>query len=72
MLIYIRVSGGHPASGSEFEHGYHTIQYTATDTHGNKDFCTIKFRVIGKCLQYKFRKTSSKPSNFDPSYLFYI
>lgn len=35
-------------SGSRFERGIHAIQYSATDKHGLKGFCSLHFRVIGK------------------------
>lgn len=39
-------------SGSRFERGIHAIQYSATDKHGLKGFCSLHFRVIVKTCDH--------------------
>lgn len=47
-FLFFSTKGGHPPSGSLFEHGYHIISYTAIDVHGNMAVCSFGFRVTGK------------------------
>lgn len=47
-FFFFSINGGHPPSGFSFEHGYHIISYTATDSYGNMAVCSFGFRVTGK------------------------
>ncbi|CAG2241797.1 unnamed protein product [Mytilus edulis] len=53
----VSINGGVPPSGFSFEHGYHIISYTATDSRGNMAVCSFGFRVtVNYCRQSLYVK----------------
>lgn len=48
-LCFHRITRSGNSSGSAFGSGNHVVTYTGSDDVGNKDTCSIRFKVSGQC-----------------------
>lgn len=48
-LCFQRITRSGNSSGSAFGSGNHVVTYTGSDDVGNKDTCSIRFKVSGQC-----------------------